>query len=266
MLNEIKKYAQGLNAPQDVITWLDRRDKQRKITDQQEAEHIIDFFLSDSAPTRYVRMSYENAKQKAKEWVEQMNKKGQEVTESGSDTEVVLDFKDGFKIVKLKGENAYKREGALMRHCVASYFGKDDEIYSLRDAKNLPHCTMSKDSQQIKGKGNGAIHPKYIDYVVKFLEFTGLTVRDSEMQNLGYFVPKFHSFCINKMFKNRYLPEGTDVQYQDGFRIFTSIEEVNNFNGEYCGFNGNISIDDSTGLTEEGAKKIYAISGNLTIS
>jgi hypothetical protein len=44
---------------------------------------------------------------------------------------------------------------------------------------------MEKD-QQVKGKGNGDIHPKYVDYVVKFLEHTGMTVGDGEMRHLGY--------------------------------------------------------------------------------
>ena len=73
-----------------------------------------------------------------------------------------------------------------MRHCVESYYGKDDEIYSLRDKKNNPHATFSKSSQQIKGKGNGNIHPKYVKYCVEFLEHVGISVRDSEMANLGY--------------------------------------------------------------------------------
>ena len=38
-----------------------------------------------------------------------------------------------------------------MSHCVASYYGRDVEIYSLRDKKNLPHCTLEKDNQ-IKGE------------------------------------------------------------------------------------------------------------------
>ena len=49
----------------------------------------------------------------------------------------------------------------------------------------MPHCTMEKD-KQIKGKGNGDIHPKYVHYIVKFLEHVGMSVSDSEMKHLGY--------------------------------------------------------------------------------
>ena len=73
-----------------------------------------------------------------------------------------------------------------MRHCVASYYGNSAVIYSLRDAENMPHCTMEKGSQ-VKGKGNGSIHPKYVGYIVAFLEEIGMTVGDNEIQDLGYF-------------------------------------------------------------------------------
>jgi hypothetical protein len=109
--------------------------------------------------------------------IEKKNKRHKKLQETsskdieveGTDYEVILDFKDGFKFVKLLSESCYQREGKLMSHCVASYYGRSVEIYSLRDSSNNPHCTIEKD-RQIKGKGNGKIDLKYIDYVVKFLE------------------------------------------------------------------------------------------------
>ena len=264
MLQDLLNYATGLSSEEkkaDVIIWLERRDRQKQLTGQQEAEHIIDFFNSDASPKNFVRMSYEDAQAKAAEWTEKMNKKGDEIKESSSDTEVVLDFLDGFKIVKLIGENAYKREGALMRHCVAGYFGNGKEIYSLRDAKNMPHCTMEKDNQ-IKGKGNGSIHPKYIGYVVGFLEFCGMKVRDSEMENLGYFVPKFHSYCTNKLFMKRYLSNGTDVKYKEGFEIFSDIKKVQEFDGEACGFDGSVYVRENATFT---APKLTEVSGYVDV-
>jgi len=204
---EIAKYAQGMNASPHVLDWLDRQ--KGELGSQQEVEHIIDFLISEKAPKRLERATYEQMKVKAEQWVESLNKKAGGITELESDVEVALDFKDGFKFVKLVGENAYKREGLKMRHCVASYFGKDDEIYSLRDENNEPHCTISRSSQQIKGKGNGAIHPKYIRYVVEFLEFLEIEVRDSEMKNLGYYniepiVKDISTSSIN-LFNKKYL-------------------------------------------------------------
>jgi hypothetical protein len=179
-------YAKHISANEEVLKWVKstlktKLSKEEKST--EEVEHILDFLCQSNL--KIARMSYDQAHEKTIKWNDNLQKKGLGVIELDTDIETVLDFKDGFKIVKLIGENSYKREGMLMRHCVASYFGKNVEVYSLRDKNNLPHATMEKD-QQIKGKGNGDIHPKYVDYIVKFLEHTGMTVGDSEMKHLGY--------------------------------------------------------------------------------
>ena len=177
----LNNYAKGIGANEAQIQWIDKHCIDKP---QSEAEHIIDY-LVDKNP-KLDCMTYAQAKSNCDKWLRTQMKKGSHIKESPKDIEVVLDFGDGFKFVKLVGENAYKREGLLMSHCVASYYGKNDEIYSLRDANNMPHCTISKNSQQIKGKGNGSIDPLYIKYVVEFLEFLKIPVRDSEMLNLGY--------------------------------------------------------------------------------
>ena len=184
-----KKYAQFLNAYKEVLYWvehnLENYLKANKPT-QQEVEHIIDFLVSDKAPERLKKVSFKQAKEKADKWNKELQKKGKAIIETKKDIKIIYDFKDGFKFVKLIGEKAYQREGHLMRHCVSSYYNKGEDIYSLRDKNNNPHCTISKSSQQIKGKGNGSINPKYIKYVVEFLEYLEIGVRDSEMENLGY--------------------------------------------------------------------------------
>lgn len=159
---------------------------------QGEAEHIIDYLNSDEAPTRLRRMSIQTAKEKASDWVERMNKKAQGIVETDQDTEVIQVFASGNKLVRLVGEAAYQREGLLMSHCVGSYYGKDVEIYSIRDSKNNPHCTIeiTRNSEakinQVKGKGNGEIHPKYIADVLQALTGLDMNIRSSEMQYLGY--------------------------------------------------------------------------------
>ena len=46
---------------------------------------------------------------------------------------------------------------------------------------------------QIKGKGNGAIHPKYIHPILAFLKSINLDIRPTDMVNLGYYhIPKDH--------------------------------------------------------------------------
>ncbi|MGW8169668.1 MAG: hypothetical protein ACWGHH_06655 [Sulfurovaceae bacterium] len=190
------KYATGMNANDEVRRWVktnlrnylekyNGKAATKNLENQDEIEHIIDYLVSDKAPKRLKSMSYEEARTNTEKWNKALIKKGKNIIEIESDVEVIKDYGDGFKMVKLVGQKAFEREGFLMRHCVASYYGKDTEIYSLRDDKNMPHCTIEKD-QQIKGKGNGSIHPNYIMYIVEFLEEIGMNVSDNEMKNLGY--------------------------------------------------------------------------------
>ena len=249
MINEIIKYAEGQNASEEVLEWIEKRVEKKH--DQSDVEHIIDFLVSDKAPKNLERATYDQMKERSGQWTESLIKKGENINEGPEDVEVIKKWKDGFKFVKLIGENAYKREGFLMRHCVKSFFGKDDEIYSLRDDKNMPHATLSKQSQQIKGKGNGNIHPKYIKYVVEFLEHLEVEVRDSEMQNLGYVnVENFEdkNAVFKDLFRDKYFYIENDVLDKDGNKYenitlwgiknifdFTKSLKVNiNFNFRLC--------------------------------
>lgn len=144
-------YARHIEANTYVQEWTNTVLKnylEKNKASTEEVEHILDFLVQTSKKVE--RTSYIQALKLAEAWTKTQQKKGADIKESEADTEVVLDFKDGFRVVKLVGKNAYKREGYLMRHCVGSYFGNSKEIYSLRDKDNMPHCTMEKD-QQIKG-------------------------------------------------------------------------------------------------------------------
>jgi len=186
--NEIIKYAKAMQVQEDVINWIETHlfaYLEKNKADQTEVEHIIDYLASDKRPKRLSKMSYEQAKSNTEKWNKALIKKGKNIIEKEDDVELIKDFGDGFKVVKLVGKAAYEREGALMRHCCASYYGLNKEVYSLRDKNNIPHCTIEKD-QQIKGKGNGEVSPKYIGYIVEFLESIGMMVGDNEMKNIGY--------------------------------------------------------------------------------
>jgi len=158
---------------------------------QTEVEHIIDFLNSDMAPVRLRKMSYSEAKNGAEKWTSLLVKRGNSIDETDADVKKFIRYKSGYKWVQLVGENAFKREGALMSHCVGSYYGKTGvKVYSLRDPNNKPHCTIEvvgdSNIQQIKGRGNGSIHPNYIRFVLSFLRKLNVPVRESELQNLGY--------------------------------------------------------------------------------
>lgn len=179
---------------EEVKLWINHNLKnylEKNEENQGEIEHIIDYLNSDKAPTRLKKMSYKQANANAQKWVKTLVKKGKNIVETDADVKVVLNFEDGYKLVKLIGAPAFKREGHLMSHCVASYADKDTNVYSLRDPNNDPHCTIEVNSEedqinQVKGKGNGSIHPNYIKYVIDILKYFKINVRDSEMDNLGY--------------------------------------------------------------------------------
>jgi len=196
MLNKYTSYATGLNAREEVLLWINSvlKNYLKKSPDNQtEVEHILDYLMSSSAPTRLLKMSYKEAKSNTEKWNAALQKKGRDIVEGPEDLEQIHLFNDNSRIVKLLSKKAYQREGHLMRHCLGGYdVNSSVEIYSLRDSKNLPHCTFEvlKDDEQInqiKGKGNGSIHPKYIEKVLKFLQLLDQDIRPSEMKNLGYY-------------------------------------------------------------------------------
>lgn len=197
MIDEIKQYALAMNCSNDVLVWLETTGKKtlkQNKTNQTELEHIVDFFMSDQSPNRLYKMSFKDAKRKAHDWTKSNMKKGRNLEDTLNDIEVVHDFPNGSMIVKLKTEQAFKREGFLMSHCLGGYNPNNSEleIYSYRDDKNMPHATFevrknSNEITQIKGKGNGPIHPKYIEPILTFLEILGIDIRPSEMVNLGYY-------------------------------------------------------------------------------
>ncbi len=194
-MEQILSYANNLNVNTEILNWLTTVGNsaiKKNQSSEISLEHIIDYLVSDKAPTRLQKLNIKDAKRLAKEWSDRNQKKGKNLTDSDKDIELIHDFLDGTKIVLLKTEKAYKREGFLMSHCLGGYSIKDDvHIYSYRDKNNNPHATFEvhkndKEIIQIKGKGNGDIHPKYIHPILAFLKLIGMDIRPSEMKNLGY--------------------------------------------------------------------------------
>lgn len=208
-MEQLESYASHLNASPDVFEWLKTAGAKALKTEKisvSELEHILDFLVSSAAPARLRKMSLSDAKRKATEWTKQQQKKGRDLVDTEDDIESIHDFKDGTKIVRLKSKKALQREGFLMGHCVGGYSvdNSDQHIYSYRDLKNMPHATFEvkrkdKEILQIKGKGNGPIHPKYIHPILVFLENIGMKIRPSDMSNLGYHhIHKEHIEFLNK--------------------------------------------------------------------
>lgn len=216
MIEEIENYAKALSASDEVMSWIGTTGKKVATKAFQglanygervsDLEHIVDYFVSGAAPTRLKKMSFEDAKRKATEWSEANQKKGRGLIDTDADIETIYDFKDGRKIVRLKTKEALQREGFLMSHCVGGYsLSSDCHIYSYRDENNMPHATFevrknNEEIVQIKGKGNGPIHPKYIHPILAFLEAIGMKIRPQDMVNLGYHhINKCHLDFLKKL-------------------------------------------------------------------
>jgi len=243
MVSKYIEYAKAFTDKEYVHDWVSiTLAKKEDTVSTVEVEHIIDWLASPDAPTRIKNMSVSVALEKSKQWVEKMNEEAYEIKELPEDTETVLDFGDGFRFVKLIGENSFKREGLLMGHCVASYYGKDTTVYSLRDKKNNPHCTVEKDNQ-VKGKGNGDIHPKYVHYVVTFFESLGMEMRDSEMKHLGY---KNVVWCADKienknLFRDKYMRENDVIIPKEGYIYSEDKKDVLNMEKNVL-FDGSLDL------------------------
>lgn len=196
MIENIEQYIRSLGNNQEILHWIQTTGKKYlklQKTSESELEHIIDYLTSDAAPKRLRKMSFRDAKRKAQHWSEANQKKGRDLIDSEEDIEMVFSFPDGSFVAELKTKKAYQREGTLMGHCLGGYNPQDNMIiYSYRDEKNNPHATFevrknSNEISQVKGKGNGEIHPKYIEPVLAFLEYLGMDIRPSEMRYLGYY-------------------------------------------------------------------------------
>jgi len=201
---------------------------------QDEIEKILDYLYSEKP--NISKIGYKTILEKTEKWHKKLQSVKTKDTEiEWTDYDVTLDFKDGFRFIQLKSQECYQREGKLMSHCVASYYGRNVKIYSLRDSKNLPHCTI-EDGQQVKGKWNGSIDPKYVEYVVKFLEHLGMTVGENEMKNLGYYKLEkiYDNLTCEKMYNgyfyenNLWLVQDSEKKIYNGFGLL-NIKNIFDF-------------------------------------
>lgn len=198
MNNNIKQYVKKAKEEKtknwikkNLANWL---KKPTNLEDSTQIEHIIDYLDSDKSPPRIQYMSYEEAAHNTDKWTKTLIKKGAHIGEEDGDLKVLKTWDDGMSFVQLVGKNSFNREGHLMKHCVASYYGKKDcFIYSLRDKRNEPHCTVEivtqngeRQVQQIKGKTNAPVKTEYVKYIFDILGELDIQVRDSELNNLGY--------------------------------------------------------------------------------
>ncbi len=201
-----------------------------------DIEHILDFMFSTNKSFNWV-IWYKTILQKANKWMNTLNRNT--VIKDGEvewvDYETVKEWEKGFSVVKLISEDAFKREWKLMSHCVSSYAdrwnneGDEGSIFSLRDDKNKPHCTIEW-GNQIKWKGNWLIHPKYIDYIIDFMESKWMDMRSGEMTNLWYKDVSLYKEAVkNDLYKWNYLYNDDTLKLKRGWKVITKEEILSNW-------------------------------------
>lgn len=221
-----------LENKEEVINWIDTVLKnylENNVEDIGEVEHILDYFVAKEKKCKLrkksfhlAKTSYQEAKESARKWVATLKKQGNNIVETEADVQHIKDLGGKMRLVKLISSDAYRREGTLMSHCVGSYYDKNGlDIYSIRDENNRPVCTLEVNGEnlnQIKGKGNGSIHHKYIKCVISALKFFKKDIRPHEMPNLGYrkLTPVVFSLYLNAIKNFKYISlGGNNYMYVD---------------------------------------------------
>lgn len=181
MVKDIKPY---LTKNKRIDEWLKMHlqsfiEKDNKI-EHSEVEHIVDYLKSEQSPRRLARLGVQQAKEQSEKWTVRLNKKFKNFSKIESDDSVKIfkTYGNNYAWVQLLSKESFKREGAIMGHCVGSYYDKSkSKIYSLRDQENSPHCTIEvlsdKSISQIKGKANREVIEKYHNFVLDFINSSG---------------------------------------------------------------------------------------------
>ena len=119
----------------------------------------------------------------------------------------------GWRWVRVITPEGFDYEGSAMNNCMGNGEYDDDisnSVFSLRDSKNIPHCTIEWDEQfrtviQVQGKGNRGVTVRIHALVADFIK------------NLSPFMVEYagkfdHAFINGKLLPCRMIPEGTNAE------------------------------------------------------
>lgn len=132
-------------------------------------------------------------------------KKEQEfLSDSMRDTQIMMEFNNGIKIVNLKSNIALYFESHEMNHCIAdgeydrNNKRKNIQIYSLRDKKGHSHVTLEvRDGKlcQCKGHNNKKPNEEYLPYVRQFIISQNFDI-SGDIKLLGIFKQEGHYYDL----------------------------------------------------------------------
>lgn len=141
----------------------------------QVGEMLHDMRKNNKPTPDLNQMSFTQAEQ----WMMKERSKKIEENQGWEDAEHEHTYANGWTVDAVRTEQDLLREGELMGHCVGGYYPSvnvgDSLIYSLRDAKGMPHATIEIDGHsmgviQVQGKGNGEPNQQYQDMIKEFFE------------------------------------------------------------------------------------------------
>jgi PcfJ-like protein len=150
-------------------------------SDSSKLTHVKDA-LMEAFPSRkdWSRITPKQALDIVKKWDLELKK---QKTKGEGETEIVYSLPDlEVDFHKLLDKESYVYEGAKQGHCVASYYGRDCDVYSCRsgDLTLFTFEIKSKTLVQAKGKQNQRLTPADLDYLDKFLNKFEFTKTPSE--------------------------------------------------------------------------------------
>lgn len=135
---------------------------------------VQDFIERNNFHARLAGFTWPTLLQQSDEWHAAVAGVGR--SKNYIESNVALDFGDGWTVQRIMNSHDMQVEGARMSGCQGSY-GEDVErgllfVYSLRDPKNEPHVTIGIRRGaviQIKGKNNDYPKKDYHPYLIEFL-------------------------------------------------------------------------------------------------
>jgi Leucine-rich repeat (LRR) protein len=122
------------------------------------------------------RVTFDQALEASRRWHAALARRAErarrKVTDDPNGLELVLDCGSGLRWVKLLTPAAKHYEGACMGHCVGTEGYEDTEIWSLRDSRNQPHCTVQTEDKwivQLSGRANAQPSKRYWPAIEAFV-------------------------------------------------------------------------------------------------
>jgi ankyrin repeat protein len=162
---------------------------------EDNVQLILNFFRSDQRPRNLLAVTYQDALKMALQWDKIEKKRIRDASDEHGVKEIAA-F-DGIRWVQVLSDAALDREGEEMHNCISAkdHSGSLAPIYSLRDSRNKPHCSIEilRDKiNQVKGYNNDVVEPQYHEACRKFLNnvldvdgITSYCVQQRDMAKIG---------------------------------------------------------------------------------